>query len=253
MRITSRGFGIHYTVGGEGAPLMLVAGTLLAARHWDELGYVAALTRRWRVINVDPLGHGLSDTPHEAGAYQAAGVAADLIAVLDAEDLGRAVIWGYSRGGWQACSAASRHPDRVERIVVGGYAMHAHRVEAGRLLAPLAGHLRAGDWAGAWRILGVTDRAFTLAIEQGNDARAVAAAIEGSLRPTRFVDPASITCPASYYAGGDDWILPHVHTDVDALGATLDVIAGQTHFGAYLAAVAPVLEVVTRRLVGPPL
>lgn len=73
MAVESRGFRIDYTVDGDGPPLLLIAGTLCAARHWRDFGYAAALAREWRVINVDPLGHGASDTPHDADAYDAAG------------------------------------------------------------------------------------------------------------------------------------------------------------------------------------
>lgn len=252
MQTTSRGYGIHYTVDGDGPPLMLVAGTMLAARHWDLLGYVDALARRWRVINVDPLGHGGSDLPHDAEAYTAAGVTADLVGVLDAEGVERATVWGYSRGGWLACSLASRHPERVKRIVVGGYAMHAHQEEVGRMLTPMAGFLRRGDWAAVWQKFGMSDKAFQQMIEGGNDRIAVAAAVDGSVRPTRFIDPASITCPASYYVGTDDWIVPHVKADVESVGATLDVIPGQNHLGTFFAAAEPVLAVVISRLLACP-
>jgi hypothetical protein len=59
-----------------------------------------------------------------------------------------------------------------------------------------------------------------------NDALAVATAVDGSLRPTRFIDPSLIRCSATYYVGSDDWIHTDVRHDVDALGATLDVIPG---------------------------
>ncbi|MGB3354429.1 MAG: alpha/beta hydrolase [Mycobacterium sp.] len=251
MWTTSRGFDIHYTVDGDGPPLVLLAGTLLAAQNWHDLGYVAALARDWRVINVDPLGHGNSEGPHDAESYAAAGVTADLIAVLDAEGVERATIWGYSRGGWLTCALASRHPERVEHIVVGGFAMHAHLEEAGRALTPLARSLRQGDWAGVWQAFGVTDGTFQQMLEDGNDAEAVAAAVDGSMRPTRFVDPASIRCPASYYVGADDWIVPHVHADIEALatvGATLDVIRGGTHLGTFFEAATPVLAAVASRV-----
>lgn len=245
---SSRGFTIDYTVDGGGPPLVLVAGTLCAARHWRDFGYVAALARDWRVINIDPLGHGASDAPHDAASYEAAGVTSDLVAVLDAEGVDSATVWGYSRGGWLACSLASRYPDRVGRVVVAAYAMHAHEEEVGRLLAPLAGFLRNGNWSALWQALNVTDRDFQKMIEESNDALAVAAAIDGSLRPTRFVDPASIRCPATYYVGSEDWIMPHVRADVDALRATLDVIAGQGHIGSFFASAEPVLAAVTARL-----
>jgi pimeloyl-ACP methyl ester carboxylesterase len=143
---------------------------------------------------------------------------------------------------------ASRYPDRVDRIVVGAYAMHAHEEEAGRLLTPLAGFLRDGNWPALWRTFGVTDRGFQRMMEDSNDALAVAAAIDGSKRPTRYVDPASIRCPATYYVGSEDWIVPHVRADVEVLGATLDVIDGQGHLGSFFAAADSVLAAVQTRL-----
>ena len=63
-----------------------------------------------------------------------------------------------------------------------------------------------------------------------------------------IVDPSSIRCPATYYVGSEDWIVPHVRADVDALGATLDIIEGQGHMGSFFAAAEPVLAAVTARL-----
>ena len=248
MRTSSRGFTIDYTVDGDGPPLLLVAGTLCAARHWRDFGYAATLARDWRVINVDPLGHGASDAPHDADSYDAAGVTSDLVAVLDAEGVDRATAWGYSRGGWLACNLASRHPDRVEHIVVGAYAMHAHEEEVEQAAATAGGLLAAWRLVGLWQALGVADRGLQQMFENSNDPLAVAAAIEGSLRPTRYIDPASIRCPATYYVGSEDWIVPHVRADVEALDATIDVIAGQGHIGSFFSAAEQVLAVVAARL-----
>lgn len=248
MQVSSRGFTIDYAVDGDGPPLLLIPGTLCSARHWRDFGYAATLARDRRIITVDPLGHGASDTPYDADAYDAAVVTADLVAVLDAEAVDHATVWGYSRGGWLACSLASRDQDRVDHLVVGAYAMHAREEEVGRLLAPLADFLRRGDWPAVWQALGVTDRVFRQMIEDSNDALAVAAAIDGSLRPTRFIDLALIRCPATYYVGSEDWIVPHVRADVAALGATLDVIAGTGHIGSFFEAAESVLAAVAPRL-----
>jgi pimeloyl-ACP methyl ester carboxylesterase len=248
MLARSRGFAIHYAVEGDGPPLMLVAPTVGATTDWRLAGYLDVLASNWRVINVDPLGHGQSDTPHDPHCYAAAGVTADLVAVLDAEQVEAATVWGYSRGGWLTCSLAAAYPERVERIVVGGYAMHAHEEEVARFLRPLAAFLGRGDWNGLWQAVGVDDPVLRRMVEDHNDPLAVAAAIDGSLRPTRFIDPAGVRCPAIYYVGSEDWILPHVRADAEALGATLDVIAGQGHLGTFFAAAQPVLTAVTARL-----
>ena len=132
--------------------------------------------------------------------------------------------------------------------MVAAYAMHAHEEEAGRLPVPLAGFLRSGNWSGLWEALGVTDLRFQQMMQDSNDPLAVAAAIDGSLRPTRFVDPSTIRCPATYYVGSEDWIVPHVRADVDSLDATLDIIAGHGHMGSFLAATEPVLAAMSARL-----
>jgi pimeloyl-ACP methyl ester carboxylesterase len=248
VQTTSRGFTIDYTVSGDGPPLLLVPGTLCAARHWADYGYQQTLRRHWRVIAVDPLGHGYSDTPHDADAYEAAGVRSDLVAVLDATGTDAATVWGYSRGGWLACNLASRNPDRVRRLVVSAYSMSAHDEEVGRILVPLMGFLRDGNWPALWQALGVTDRGFQQMMEDTNDALAVAAAIDGSIRPTRYVDPTSIPCPATYYVGSEDWIVPHVYTDAEKLGATVDIIDGYGHMGSFFAAAEPVLAAMSVRL-----
>jgi pimeloyl-ACP methyl ester carboxylesterase len=85
-------------------------------------------------------------------------------------------------------------------------------------------------------------------MQDSNDPLAVAAAIDDSLRPTRFVDPTSIRCPATYYAGSEDWIVPHARADVAALGATHDVIDGQAHIGSFFASATPVLAAMNGRL-----
>ena len=116
------------------------------------------------------------------------------------------------------------------------------------MLAPLAGFLRHGDWSSLWQAFGITDREFQTDDGNSNDALAVAAAIDGSKRPTRYVDPASIGCPATYYVGSKDWIVPHVRADVEALGATVDIIDGQDHIGSFFASAEPVLCGGDRRL-----
>jgi pimeloyl-ACP methyl ester carboxylesterase len=242
VQAQSRGFTIHYEVCGTGPPLVLVPGTLSSAAQWEMFGYVGALRETHRVISVDPLGHGRSDKPHDPDTYLAGGVTADLVAVLDAEDLDRVTVWGYSRGGWLTCRLAADHPERVQRIVVGGYASHAHRAERPRQSAWIE-HLARGDWAGFWRTWGIDDPGPLAPIEAANDPLAIAAAVAGSQRPDRYVDLEAIGCPSFHYAGEADPVATHVRADAQALRAPVEVFAAASHLSAFADA-RPALDVV---------
>ncbi len=232
MKTQSRGFTIHYEAAGTGPPLVLLPGTMSSAAQWQLFGYIEELAREHRVLAVDPLGHGQSEKPHDADAYAPADVTADILAVLDAEELEQASVWGYSRGGWLAYRLAASYPERVARIAIGGFASHAHQAEVPRL-SDWVEYLGRGDWAAFWRTFGVNDHRPLKAIEDANDPLAVAAAVAGSMQPTRAVDLQAIQCPSLHYVGGQDWIVDHVRADAAALQAPVNVLDGLTHLTAF--------------------
>jgi pimeloyl-ACP methyl ester carboxylesterase len=71
-----------------------------------------------RVIAVDLRGYGLSDKPEKRGAYSLDAYVADVDALLDALDLGRAVIVGQSMGGGLALHYALLRSERVRGVVL---------------------------------------------------------------------------------------------------------------------------------------
>ena len=110
MPIVERaGHAIHYEVSGRGDAILfahsfLCDGSMFAYQ-------VAALQQRWRVINVDLRGHGRSaEALTPVNFYD---FAADVIAVLDAEQVAQAVWVGLSIGGFTALRAALKRPERV--------------------------------------------------------------------------------------------------------------------------------------------
>ena len=105
--VDSRGFSIRYEDRGSGAAIVLIPGSTSSAADWRNAGYLAGLVASHRVLNVDPLGNGLSDKPHDPSAYAWPGVIADLVACMDGAGVDRAVIWGYSRGAEVAAGVAA--------------------------------------------------------------------------------------------------------------------------------------------------
>jgi pimeloyl-ACP methyl ester carboxylesterase len=118
--LRNEGVKICYDVVGDGRPLVLLHGWCCDRSWWTEPGYVDALLSDHCLVNVDIRGHGASDKPHEAAAYTSAALTADVLAVADAEGLGRFAIWGQSYGGWIAWMTAAAAPKRVPAIVTSG-------------------------------------------------------------------------------------------------------------------------------------
>ncbi|MGD9484944.1 alpha/beta fold hydrolase [Streptomyces sp. TRM70308] len=88
---------------------------------WVETGIAAALTGAGRTVVLPDLrGHGNSPAPAAAREVTAAGFAADLLALLDAQGARTADVVAYSLGARIAWELAATAPDRVERAVLGG-------------------------------------------------------------------------------------------------------------------------------------
>lgn len=83
-------------------------------RIWDEV--TEALGDRFSALLYDKRGHGLSDAPR--GPYTIAGLADDLVGLLDHLGIGRFALVGLSVGGMIAQAVAARHPERVARLVL---------------------------------------------------------------------------------------------------------------------------------------
>jgi len=116
-----------YDVRGEGAPVVLLHGSVLSRAIWRGLGYLGPLAAEHTVVRMDLRGHGRSGAPHDPAAYTQERFGSDLLAVLDAAGLERAALVGYSLGARIALTAALHRPDRVTGIVsLGGSAAAQH-------------------------------------------------------------------------------------------------------------------------------
>ncbi len=247
MHAISRGFRVNYAAEGAGAPLVLIPGFLQSIERWAEMGYLERFSRRYRVIAVDPLGHGGSDKPHDPTAYLAEDCAADMLSVLDAEAIERAHIWGYSRGGALAVLAASLDPGRVMSLVVGGAPIKflPTAPPVADWIRRQAAALRLGDWEGFWKTFGVIlPPGIRSLLEEANDSVALGAVQEGSLLSEPQPDLSRVIERTLAYAGSREPLLALWQGGAQAAGADFHSFEGLDHASAFqeMDVVAPIVE-----------
>jgi 4,5:9,10-diseco-3-hydroxy-5,9,17-trioxoandrosta-1(10),2-diene-4-oate hydrolase len=106
---------IHYQRAGAGRPLLLLHGLVGSAKNWRR--NISFLSRDSSVYAVDLFNMGQSDRVPGLNAGLEA-TADRLAAYMDALGLDQADIAGHSHGGAVAMMLASRHPDRVRRLIL---------------------------------------------------------------------------------------------------------------------------------------
>ncbi|MEA2219344.1 MAG: hypothetical protein QOJ35_1970 [Solirubrobacteraceae bacterium] len=101
----------------DGIPVVLLHG-LSATRRYVVMGSKGLQRGGHRVIAYDARGHGASTPAPTPSAYGYDELSADLVAVLDAYELPRAVLAGASMGAHTILRAALDVPERVAGVVV---------------------------------------------------------------------------------------------------------------------------------------
>lgn len=101
---------------GEGPVVVLLHG-LTATRRYVVHGSRVLARRGYRVIAYDARGHGASSPPPEPTGYEYRDQVADLAALLDGQEVERAVLAGHSMGAATATAFALAHPERVAALV----------------------------------------------------------------------------------------------------------------------------------------
>jgi pimeloyl-ACP methyl ester carboxylesterase len=232
------GVRVYYEVEGEGQPLVLHAGFMQRLQDWrrEDVAVAQVLRDDYRLILMDPRGHGRSDKPHDAAAYHVETRVRDITAVLDAEGINRAHYWGYSMGGGAGFGLGIYAPDRVRSLILGGTSPYAtDRPDNAGVVA----ELRQGtmeDFVAAMEArvgspLPPEARAGWLA----NDPLALAASADASAtQPDLGARIAEITAPTLIYAGDQDAPFAGARRAAEAIpGATFVALSGLNHALAF--------------------
>jgi pimeloyl-ACP methyl ester carboxylesterase len=121
-RLMRDGTGIHREVHGLGSTILLTHGFGATCRMWDE--QIEEFTDRHRLILWDLPGHGESEAPARCEAprqaLSQAALVKDMLAILDSEDAGRAVLIGLGIGGTLSLRFWRANPRRVRGLVLLG-------------------------------------------------------------------------------------------------------------------------------------
>ncbi len=113
------GVRIFYEVIGSGsdkAPVLLTHGFSATSEMWapnrEALG-----AQRWLLL-WDLRGHGRSDSPEDLSDYSEGLCVEDMKALLEAENIPKAVIGGLSLGGYLSLAFYLRYPERVTALML---------------------------------------------------------------------------------------------------------------------------------------
>lgn len=224
---------VHYIEQGAGDPVVLVHGNWAIGAWW--LPTLARLPQGLRGIAPDLRGRGRTEGPDSD--YAIASLAADMLALLDALELGRAHLVGHSLGAAVAMQLALDHPARVASLAVlappwvEGMPEAFYNPERQRMLAA-----DPAMFAMALRAIAPTapdDDAWRRLVAEGHRQRLAATlGAQDALRDWRPGDAlGAIPCPKLAIGGEHDPLIPPPVAEraAQALGARLVIVAGAGH------------------------
>lgn len=107
---------LHYIEKGEGNPLVLLHGNGQSLAYFQN--QIEAFSKFYRVFAVDTRGHGQS--PRGTAPFTMRQFSEDLRAFLDAHDLKKIHLLGFSDGGNIALTFALLYPEYIEKLIVNG-------------------------------------------------------------------------------------------------------------------------------------
>lgn len=108
------GMKMYYEIHGSGEPMVLLHGAFMAiSGDWND--WINELAKTRKVIAIEMQGHGQTADIKRDLSFE--NLADDVAGLLDYLKIPSADIVGYSLGGGTALQCATRHPEKVRKVV----------------------------------------------------------------------------------------------------------------------------------------
>jgi len=105
---------IHYSIMGEGSPLVLLHGFLLSPSIWTEI--IPKLAKKNRLIIIDLPGHGKSECVAEIHSME---LMAEVVnSILEENNIEKTNFIGHSMGGYISLAFIEKYPAKIETLVL---------------------------------------------------------------------------------------------------------------------------------------
>jgi len=235
---------IYYEVTGDGPTLVLGHSLMCDLEMWRDVA--PRLAERYRVINIEVRGHRRSTAP---APFTLEDLAGDWLAIMDREQVKRAMLVGLSMGGMTALRLALRAPERVAGLALldsnGDPEDRAKRLQYAMMVAIYKrfGAVRLLEGRTAAIMLGKTTRARQPALidwlrdtVKRHDRAQLPRAIQAVFRRGPLLERlAAIDAPTCVLCGDEDTATPPVKSERLAAairGAKLELIREAGHLSA---------------------
>ena len=120
-RVDVNGMRMYFEVSGQGEPLIVLHGAYMTIPAMGPI--IPRLARTHRVYALELQGHGRTTDIDRPITYQ--NLADDVANFMDAVQLAKADVFGYSMGAMAGLQLAIRHPEKVNKLVMAGGAYDA--------------------------------------------------------------------------------------------------------------------------------
>ena len=200
--LNNNNIAVRYELAGDETKpvLVLIFGISMSCEDWFELGYIAELASSFRIVCVDPRGHGVSTRPLNPGDYALEKMASDIEAVINGLSLKNPILWGYSLGAKLALAVAGRNPSAYHGLILGGFELHSV-VDLDNDL--VAGTLARGPqaWLSLWRQMFDVPRGMAERLAVSDTKALHALRLAETRWPSLAGTPNKIEVPVLLYAG----------------------------------------------------